>query len=131
MFAMNYFMNYFVVALGGSLGAVARYQVSLLSQVYFPSSFPLSTLFVNVVGSFLFGLAFYLIVEKMMLSESARLFILVGFLGAFTTFSTFSFELLELLQKGQFLFAFASASANLVLSFLALCLAYYAAKQLI
>jgi len=124
-------INYFVVALGGSLGAVARYQVSLLSQVYFPSSFPLATLFVNVVGSFLFGRAFYFIVEKMMLSESARLFILVGFLGAFTTFSTFSFELLELLQKGQLVYAFVSAGANLVLSFLALCLAYYSAKQLI
>jgi len=123
-------MNYLVVALGGSLGAVARYQVGLWGSGYFQTTFPLATLIVNVLGSFLFGIAFYLIVEKSMLSDSARLLILVGFLGAFTTFSTFSFEIFELVQKGQWFFAFASMSANLILCFLAVSLAYFSSKQI-
>lgn len=123
-------INYCVVALGGALGALARYQVGLWGYAYFQSSFPFVTLIVNVLGSFLFGLAFYLIVEKSMLNDSARLLILVGFLGAFTTFSTFSFELLVLLQKGQWFFAFISMCANLILSFAAVSFAYFSAKQL-
>jgi CrcB protein len=118
-----------VVALGGSLGAVARYQIGLWGKDLH-SDFPFTTLLVNVLGSLLFGIAFYFIVERAMFSESARLLVLVGFLGAFTTFSTFSFELFELIQKGAWLYAFGSLCANVFLSFIALSLAYLISKQL-
>ena len=123
-------LNYLVVALGGSIGAVARYQVGLWGKSSFQTDFPFATLIVNVLGSLLFGMAFFLIVEKAMFSESIRLLVLVGFLGAFTTFSTFSFELFELMQKGEWLYAFASLCANVLLSFIAVSSAYLLSKQL-
>lgn len=122
-----------MVALGGAIGAVARYQVGRYSQQHFTGDYPVATLLVNVLGSFFFGLVFYFLVEKAHFSasfnESLRLLVLVGLLGAFTTFSTFSFELFVMIQKGQWMYAIASVLANVLLSFAALATAYYASKH--
>jgi CrcB protein len=89
-----------MVAMGGALGAVARYGLSGWVQGFLSTSFPLGTLVVNVLGSFLLGLCFYLL-ESSALSAEVRSMVTIGFLGAFTTFSTFSYEAIVLLEGGE------------------------------
>ena len=105
------------IAGGGAVGAVLRFIAS--TQVYrlFGRNFPYGTLAVNVLGSFLMGLLFILIVERGLLSAEWRSAIIVGFLGAFTTFSTFSIETLNLLESGEL----SRALLNIMFS-VALCL---------
>jgi len=93
-------MILFMVAVGGALGAVARYGLSGWVQGFLPTSFPLGTMVVNVLGSFLLGLSFYFL-ESLALTAEVRSLITIGFLGAFTTFSTFSYEAVVLLEGGE------------------------------
>lgn len=111
-------MNTFVaVAIGGALGAVSRYSFGLVAIALIGNRFPWATLGVNVVGSFLIGLAAVLIGDRMLDGELWRPLIIVGFLCAFTTFSAFSLDTLLLLQQGNY----NTASAYVVGS-VALCL---------
>lgn len=89
-----------VDALGGALGVVARYGLSGWVQGWVGTTFPLGTLAVNVIGSFLLGLSLYLL-ESTAPTTEVRTFVTIGFLGAFTTFSTFSYEAVVLLQGGE------------------------------
>lgn len=88
------------IALGGSLGAVARYSVSKGIQVFSGSMFPVGTLFVNVSGSFLIGFLFYFF-ENIFMSNDLRSLLLIGFLGAYTTFSTYSLETINFVKDGE------------------------------
>lgn len=88
------------VAAGGALGAVARFVTSNLIHALVPGRFPLATLCVNVLGSFLIGVLYVLIAERGVLHTDWRSVAMVGFLGAFTTFSTFSLEAVTLLEHG-------------------------------
>ncbi len=92
------------IGLGGFLGAVSRYWLSGLAQKL-SDRFPFGTLSVNLLGSFILGLLATLFLEKVIVSQELRLFVLVGLLGAFTTYSTFSLETLNLLRNGEWLFA--------------------------
>ncbi len=105
------------IAGGGALGAVLRFLMS--SNIYrvFGRDFPYGTLTVNVLGSFCMGIFFIVNVESGILSAESRIIIIVGFLGAFTTFSTFSIETLSLLESGEL----SRAALNIFLS-VALCL---------
>jgi CrcB protein len=91
------------VACGGAAGATARYLVFVTSSHLFGHGFPFGTLIVNIFGSFLLGV----LAEGMALAwtvpASLRLFLVVGFLGAFTTFSTFSLDVVVLYERGQIL----------------------------
>ena len=106
------------IAAGGAVGALLRYWMSSGTHALLGRGFPYGTLVVNVLGSFAIGFLFVLFLERMTLSGEWRAGILVGVLGAFTTFSTFSIETLNLLEEGAHL----KASLNVVLS-VALCLA--------
>jgi len=93
-------MEYFIIGLGGVLGANARYLVAGWAARRFGLIFPYGTFLINLSGSFILGL-FTAFMLKHPTSHYPRLFFAVGFLGAYTTFSTFSLESLQLLQNGR------------------------------
>jgi CrcB protein len=112
-------MHWLSIALGGALGAMARYWVSgFLNNADY--RLPVGTLAVNVVGSFLMGVCFVLILEKARLSPEMRPLMMTGFMGAFTTFSTFSLETVALIQEGHIMSALIYISLSLVLCLVAL-----------
>ena len=106
-------MTLFVVGVGGAIGAIARYLLGGWIQTASGSAFPWGTFSVNVSGSVLFGLAIVLL-PSMAATAEARQLITVGFLGSFTTFSTFSYEAFALLREGQALRAGAYMAGSLV-----------------
>ncbi len=108
--------------LGGSLGALMRFIVSSSVTEKLGSSFPYGTLTVNVLGSFIMGFLAMFLVERMGLDPLLRLGVFVGFLGAFTTFSTFSMETLNLFEQGESLRALLNMFISVVLSVLAVWL---------
>ena len=97
--------NFFLVAMGGGLGAMLRYAASLLIRT--DSHFPLATLLINIVGSFFIGSIMALGVRSSAnISEAGKLFWATGICGGFTTFSAFSYENLQLFQLGRYNLAF-------------------------
>lgn len=108
-------MKILLVAFGGSLGALARYGLSGAIYRAWPTAFPIGTLLVNVLGCFAAGVVFAFVEDHQTLSPNLRAFIAVGVLGAFTTFSTFGYETLDLLRKQAFGLAFASVAANVAI----------------
>jgi fluoride exporter len=119
-------INVVAVAVGGALGAVCRYGANGLIYPLLGNKFPLGTFSVNVVGSFLIGVFYVLIVEKGILPAEWRNVLMIGFLGAFTTFSAFSLDTLALLESGRF----AVATIYVVSSLLVCILATFAAIAL-
>ena len=107
------------IAGGGAIGAIARYGTSLGVYSVLGRSFPYGTLFVNVAGSFLMGVLSIMLLERMNLGPEWRAAILVGFLGSFTTFSTFSIETLNLIEQGDFNRALLNMGLSLVLCIMA------------
>ena len=117
------------IAFGGALGAVSRYLLSHQIYLWFGREFAWGTLGVNVLGSFLMGVLTILLVEKWMVGLEWRMFFLVGFLGAFTTFSTFSYETLQYLQLGEMSKALANIAASLILTIGAVWLGMMLGRQ--
>lgn len=113
-------MNILIIAIGGAVGAVARYGVSLWVGQRWGRGFPLGTFIVNVSGSFLIGLLMTLMAEKVLVDPRWRLLLVVGFLGAYTTFSTFEYETGALLKDGEWAYAMLNIIASVVAGFIAL-----------
>ncbi len=105
------------IALGGSVGALLRYWTSTGVHTLIGRDFPYGTLLVNVSGSLAMGLLYVLLVERLALGVEWRAALLIGVLGAYTTFSSFSFETLALFEEGEYM----KALINIVLS-VTLCL---------
>jgi len=107
------------LALAGAVGALCRYGLSGLVQKSISSTFPWGTLAVNVIGCFIFGFIWTLSAERLIINSEMRLFILTGFLGAFTTFSSFIFETDQIVGNGQWLLAGANVFGSLAAGLLA------------
>lgn len=108
-----------LIAIGGATGALCRHWMVLLINGVTQSRFPFGTLAVNLIGSFLIGIMYVLITERLTLHPDWRSILMVGFLGAFTTFSTFSLESIALLENGQLLNAVLYVLSSLTLCILA------------
>lgn len=108
----------FAVAAGGAAGAVMRWLMAAGIQRLAGGAFPWGTFAVNALGSFLLGFLFVWLIERSTASELLRLALTVGFLGAFTTFSTYSLESIRLLQEGSFSLAFGNVFGQVVVCLL-------------
>ncbi len=113
------------IALGGSVGAVIRHYAMLLF------TFPFGTLFVNILGSFIMGVLIEALALKFNLSLEMRAFLATGFLGAFTTFSTFSLDVLKLVDTNQYFHAISYVFASVLLSITAIFIAVYMTRGIL
>jgi CrcB protein len=120
-----------VVTLGGGLGSVARFLVTTLVQQRIALDFPAATFIINVAGSFLIGLVAQIGVDTTMLSPEARLFLTTGICGGFTTFSTFSYETMQLLEEDRYGSATAYVAGSVLVSLAACMLGIASARGML
>ena len=127
---MSSFMPYLLVGIGGFLGANARYVVARLVGTNVDTRFPLGTFVINISGSFLLGVLGTILAQKVSPnSEAMRLALGIGFLGAFTTFSTFEFETHALIDDGSWLTATTHMVASLLVGLVAVRVGIVLAKN--
>ena len=114
---MESFTKILAIGIGGACGAIARHllNVSPLRNVF--DKFPLPTFLINVAGSFLIGFFLILLTDKWTVNDHLRFAVVVGFLGAFTTFSTFELEIWELYKDSHYATAFAYLSLSVIAGF--------------
>lgn len=120
---------YLYIAMGGALGALARFGVVQQSARFFATSFPVGTLLVNIVGSFLMGLVAFYVLSRSGFTGT-RALVMTGFLGGFTTFSAFSLDVLQQIEKGEIWQAIIYSIASVVLSVLAVFVGYWLMRSL-
>lgn len=118
------------IAMGGALGALTRYGLTNLTTNLLGAHFPWGTLLVNILGSLFIGIAYILLVERDLVSEAWRSTAMIGFLGAMTTFSTFSLQALGLLQDGRILAALSYIFSSVVICLLAVAFGIFIARTL-
>lgn len=123
----NSFALYATIAAGGAMGACLRYFISQLTLQWFGKGFPFGTLAVNILGSLMIGIVYGLIESEYVAGHPWRTFLSIGFIGALTTFSTFSLDTLLLMQQG----AWMKAVGNIVLNLLCCLLAAWLGIKLI
>jgi CrcB protein len=117
------------VALGSALGGVTRYLLGGLIQR--GPGFPVGTLIINITGSFLVGLFYRYAAESALVSPEMRVFLTIGFCGGYTTFSTFSFETVRLLEDGETARALAYVALSVLVSVAAAFLGMAAGRELL
>ena len=122
-------MIWLAIAIGGALGAVSRFALSHQVYQWLGRDFAWGTLAVNVLGSFLIGVLTILLINKFAASAEWRALLIVGFLGSFTTFSTFSFETWQYLQTGELIKAALNITLSVISCLLAVGLGLYFGKQ--
>ena len=117
-------MEYLVIGMGGALGANARYLVANWAAQRLGTVFPYGTFIINVSGSFALGFFLAFLQERILIPPHYRLFFAVGFLGAYTTFSTFTYESLRLFQDGSTFLGLANILGSTVVGLLAVVLGF-------
>ena len=116
----NVWVRYVMLAIGGSFGTIARYEISRLVQARFPGDHPWGTFFVNVSGCLVMGFATSLLSERFPVVAHWRYLVLIGFLGAYTTFSTFALDLFRAHTSGAWLVAGAYLIGSVACGYVAL-----------
>ncbi|HMK61389.1 MAG TPA: fluoride efflux transporter CrcB [Dissulfurispiraceae bacterium] len=122
--------NMFIVGVGGFLGAIARYLIAVWIGQAWGRSFPLGTFVINVSGSFLIGLLMTLFTERYAVDPALRLLFVVGFLGAYTTFSTFEYETGKLIEDSEWLFAALNVLLSVIVGYAGLKIGELIAKMI-
>lgn len=126
-------MKFLYLALGGSIGAILRYLISIFSIKYMAWGLPMGTLTVNLIGSFLIGFAFVFF-GRDQIALNFRIFLFIGIFGSFTTFSTYMFESLEMFKNGMakaaFLYIAISNILGLILVYVGFLLGEFFEKQI-
>ncbi|RME64853.1 MAG: fluoride efflux transporter CrcB [Nitrospirae bacterium] len=122
--------NLLVIGLGGFIGAVARYLTSAWVGQRWGRSFPAGTFAVNIIGCLIIGFITTLFMEKFFVSAKWRAFVLIGFIGSFTTFSTFEYETAALLQDGEWFMAAMNVILSVVVGFMALKMGQFIARSI-
>ncbi len=117
-----------LVAIGGASGAVARYGINFLFGKAF-APFPSATFFINVSGSFLIGFVLAFVGDRYELSENLKLALVIGFLGAYTTFSTFEFETYVLIRDKQLAMAVFYASLSFAIGLISVFAGVFVGKR--
>jgi len=118
-----------MIAIGGALGAIARYLVAAMIQARVPAGFPWGTFWVNVSGSLLMGAAMTLLTERLVTNPQWRFLIPIGFIGAYTTFSTFEWELFSANAEGAWLTGASYLVGSVVAGYVALWLGILLARS--
>mgnify|MGYP001188640508 FL=1 len=125
---MNTLLSIVSIGVGATVGASSRYYIGIISTQYLGKGLPYATLISNVIGSFIAGVLIVLVLEKLLLSETYRLMLLVGLAGSLTTMSALSIESVEMLSGGHYSQAFINILLNLLLSLAAASLGVVASK---
>jgi fluoride exporter len=120
-----------MIAAGGALGALARYALGGLVQEWAGARFPYGTLVVNVSGCLLMGAVMTLLTERGVVHPSWRFLVPIGFIGAYTTFSTFEYETFRAIEQGGWLIAFANVTLSVVTGFAATAAGVVGARALL
>lgn len=120
-------LKVFYIAVGGAIGAISRYWVSGVTHKVFNAGFPWGTLSVNLIGSLFIGLLWGLS-ETVIISQNIRLFLFIGILGSFTTFSSFSLENFNLLRDGEYWFMLLNVFLSLFLGIVLVFAGYFTSR---
>src|SRR5271156_2430633 len=107
------------VALGGALGSVVRFLLGMAVQQRAATTFPIGTLIINITGSLVLGFIFRYAVATPAIAPATRLFLTTGFCGGYTTFSTFSYETMNLIRDGEYLYCSLNVAASVMVGFAA------------
>ena len=126
---MDTLTRYLAVAGGGAIGAMLRYYIGLSGLSRMAAPFPAATFAINITGSFIIGFFLTLVTERIPINPHLRLAVAVGFVGAYTTFSTFEYETARLLEGKDFLHAFLYVVLSVVVGFAAVWLGIVTARE--
>jgi CrcB protein len=124
------YSRYLAVAIGGAIGAMLRFYLGGTALSRTAAPFPMATFIINVTGSFILGFFLTLVAEKVDLSPHVRLAVAVGFVGAYTTFSTFEYETARLMEEGDLMHAFLNVILSVVIGFAAVWAGIFSARKI-
>lgn len=123
--------RYLLIAIGGAAGALARFQVASMIQTRLASGFPWGTFVVNISGCFVMGAVAVLLSRQSAASPNWRFLIPIGFIGAYTTFSTFELETYSAIGEGSWMTAIGNVSGSVIAGYVALALGVVAARLIL